>query len=211
MSPSEHNASKRLAKIDLTFQQVLIAGLLILSLLLVFMLVRSEIKVRTILVPPEIPKTVWVDADHASAEYLEQMGNFLIQMVLNTSGTSADYQGKLLKKYACPSGLGSLDIQIKENAIRLKRDNATTLFQPREFQVDAVNNKVAARGEFGVFVGDKRVTNVAKVYLMTFELENGRICVARLEETNDQDLWGVKRAAADSGSANGTVPAKPNR
>jgi conjugal transfer pilus assembly protein TraE len=211
MQPDQLIEAKRLAKVDLTFQQVLIAGLVVLSLLLVFILVRSETKVRTILVPPEIPKSIWVDADQASGEYLEQMGNFLIQMVMNTSGTSADYQGKLLKKYACPSGLGSLDIQIRENAIRLKRDNATTLFQPREFQVDAVNNKVAARGEFGVFVGDKRVSNASKVYLMTFELENGRICVARLEETNDQDLWGVKRAAADNSSANGTVPAKPNR
>jgi conjugal transfer pilus assembly protein TraE len=211
MQPDELLAAKRLTKLDLTFQQLLIAGLLALSLVLAFILVRSETKVRTILVPPEIPRTIWVDADQASGEYLEQMGNFLIQMVLNTSGTSADYQGKLLKKYACPSGLGSLDIQIKENAIRLKRDNATTLFQPREFQIDQLNNKVAARGEFGVFVGDKRVSNLAKVYLMTFELENGRICVARLEETNDQDLWGVKRAATDSGSANGTVPAKPNR
>lgn len=211
MTPQEHTNSKRLARIDLTFQQLLIAGLLILSLSLVFILVRSEVKVRTVLVPPEIPKAVWVDADQASATYLEQMGNFLIQMVLNSSGSSADYQGKLLKKYTCPSVLGSLDVQIKENTIRLKRDNATTLFQPREFHVDAVANKVVARGEFGVFVGDKRVSNASKVYLMTFELENGRICVARLEETNDQDLWGVKRTAADGSGATGTVPAQSNR
>ena len=59
----------------------------IVTALIAYRLVGYE---RVIVVPPAVHKSFWVENDRVSAEYLEQMGYFLIQLALNVTPQSVD-------------------------------------------------------------------------------------------------------------------------
>ena len=80
--------------------------------------------------PPTINKSFWVESDKVSADYLEQMGYFLAQLVLNVTPQSVDYQSNLLLQYAAPASYGELKTAMAVAGERLKRDGAATVFSP---------------------------------------------------------------------------------
>ena len=49
---------------------------------------------RVVVVPPSINKTFWVESERVSAEYLEQMAYFLLQLKLNVTPQSIDHQSR---------------------------------------------------------------------------------------------------------------------
>jgi type IV conjugative transfer system protein TraE len=199
MDTEEHKARKRNKYLELGTDKLIIMGLVTcLVLLILFMLINGT-KTRVILTPPEIPKAMWVDADQASDEYLEEMTNFTNQLILNTSAGSVDYQGKLLKKYACSDGIGTLDARMQQSSLALKRDNAITLFSARQIRIDRQTKRVATSGELTIWVGDKRIGSSAKTFLTAFDMSAGRICVKDFYETNEQTPF-VPKSSLDGNS-----------
>lgn len=186
MDTEDYKAQKKNRYLALGTDKLIIMGLVsCLVMLILFMLIYGT-RTRIILTPPEIPKSMWVDADQASDEYLEEMTNFMNQLILNTSAGSVDYQGKLLKKYACSDGIGTLEARMQQSSLALKRDNAITLFSARQIRIDRQTKRVATSGELTIWVGDKRIGSSAKTFLTAFDLSAGRICVKDFYETNEQ-------------------------
>ena len=62
---------------------------------------------RVVVVPPSINKTFWVESERVSAEYLEQMAYFLLQLTLNVTPQSIDHQSRVLLQYAAPASYGA--------------------------------------------------------------------------------------------------------
>jgi conjugal transfer pilus assembly protein TraE len=62
---------------------VLLTGSLLVNAVLAVLALRSSGRERIVLVPPAIHKTFWVESDRVSAEYLQQMAYFLMQLTLN--------------------------------------------------------------------------------------------------------------------------------
>ena len=54
---------------------------------------------RETLVPPHINKTFWIDGEKVSPEYLEQMGLFVLQLAVNNTPSSVDYNNQVLLRY----------------------------------------------------------------------------------------------------------------
>ena len=112
----------------ISFQAVLLAGSIAANLvtaLTAHRLIGSE---RVIVVPPAVHKSFWVENDKVSAEYLEQMAYFLIQLALNVTPQSVDYQSKLLLHYVAPASYGEIKTAMTIVGERLKRDSASTVF-----------------------------------------------------------------------------------
>ena len=61
------------------------AASLIVNVILAFGLIVLDKKDRVVVLPAEITKSFWLDADGVSPEYLEQMGLFALQLALNNS------------------------------------------------------------------------------------------------------------------------------
>ena len=91
--------------------------------------------VRTILVPPEVSKTFWVDGRSVGPEYLEQMGSWVVSQYATVSPATIEYQNSLLLKYVHPSVNGELAIRFKMGANRLKAENMSKIFMPREVRI----------------------------------------------------------------------------
>ena len=119
-----------------TFLLALLLGSMLTNLILAAFAFRMSSHERVVVVPPTVHKTFWVEDERVSAEYLEQMGYFLMQLTLNVTPLSIDHQSKVLLQYAAPAAYGELRTALSSAAERLKRDGAATVFSPRDLIVD---------------------------------------------------------------------------
>ncbi len=170
-----------------TFLLALLLGSMLTNLVLGAFAFRMSSRERVVVVPPTIHKTFWVEDERVSAEYLEQMGFFLMQLTLNVTPLSIDHQSKVLLQYAAPAAYGELRTALSSAAERLKRDGAATVFSPRDLIVDERSLKVGIRGQLTTFISDRRVSEVAKGYAVEFQYTAGRIFLKSFRETNPND------------------------
>lgn len=194
MNHDRHQQEKKRIKLDITSERLALLGSVGVNLVLALFLLLNGVKIHTILVPPEISKTMWVEVDQASDEYLQDMSFFIGQLVLNTTPLGVEYQGKLLRKYACSDGYGALDTIIRNNAARLKHDSASTLFSSQLVKIDRKSMRVAMQGLQSTFIGDRRVADESKTYLIGFDQSGGKLCVKEFYEASEKDPLGPKPA-----------------
>ena len=170
-----------------TFLAALLVVSLLTNVVLALLSVRLSGRERVVLVPPTINKTFWVDAERVSAEYLQQMAYFLLQLTLNVTPQSVDHQASVLLQYAAPGSFGELRAAMAATADRLKRDGASTLFSTRDLVVDEATQRVGVRGELTTFVSDRRVSEVSKAYAIELQYAGGRVFLKAFRETNPND------------------------
>jgi conjugal transfer pilus assembly protein TraE len=142
--------------------------------------------VRTVLVPPEIKQSFWVDGRNISPEYLEQMGTWVISQFATISPSTIDFQNNSLLKYVHPSVHGDLAIRFKMGANRLKAENLSKIFLPREVRISEKGQSVALIGMQTIWIGDKRVSEAMKAYVVTFEYDGSRVTIKELREASIQ-------------------------
>jgi conjugal transfer pilus assembly protein TraE len=175
------------------FLALLMASLAI-NLVLAIFAVRASNTERVVLMPPMVHKTFWVESERVSAEYLEQMGYFLMQLTLNVTPQSVEHQSKLLLQYAAPAAYGELRTALLSAAERLKRDGAATVFSPRDLTVDEAAMKVGVRGQLTTFISDRRVSDLSKSYVIEFTYTGGRLYLKAFRETTANDPLDTKPA-----------------
>ena len=184
----------------IAFQAALLLALMAVNLvtaLTAYRLVGSE---RVIVVPPAVHKTFWVETDKVSAEYLEQMGYFLIQLALNVTPQSVDYQSKLLLQYVAPGSYGDIKTTMAVVAERLKHDGASTVFSARNLTTDEHAMKVAIQGSLTTFIGDRRVSEVMKSYLVQLQYAAGKLTIKSFKEVTVNDPLDTKSGTAGAGA-----------
>jgi len=178
-----------------TFLKITVVGLVLATLLLSMGLIAALNASRTILLPPEINKTFWIERDAVSREYLEGMALYITQLELNITPASHGYQTKVLLNYIHPNYHGKMQAKFLADGEQLRKDNASTWFSPRTIQTDAKEKRVAITGEFVVTIGEKQVVKQNKTYVSEFEMSGGRMFLTKFEEVhgdafavaNDQD------------------------
>ena len=165
------------------FLAVLLTGSLLVNVALSVLALRASGRERIVLVPPTINKTFWVESERVSAEYLQQMAYFLMQLTLDVTPHSVDHQSGVLMQYAAPASYGQLRATMAATAERLKRDGASTIFSPRDLVVDEATQRVGVRGQLTTFISDRRVSEVSKGYAIELQYAGGRVFLKAFRET----------------------------
>src|SRR4030066_1598133 len=78
-----------------------LTGLLVLSNVLLCLIVFGK-REQVILVPPHITKSLRVQGDVISKEYLEEIGVYMAKLLLDLSPSSYSYNHEVLLKYVAP-------------------------------------------------------------------------------------------------------------
>ncbi|MBI5721051.1 MAG: type IV conjugative transfer system protein TraE [Burkholderiales bacterium] len=151
----------------------------LLSLVIILNLLGS---VRTLVVPPSINKSFWVERDKASAEYLEQMGSFIAWLVLDVTPSSVDWKKDVLLGYVEPDQHGAFRVRQEIEAARLKRINASTAFMPQQLVPSEDTQSVVVRGRLRTLVNAQETSNEAKTYLVEFSYAGGRMHLKTFKE-----------------------------
>ena len=154
----------------------------VLSLVVVLNLLGS---VRTLVVPPSINKSFWVERDKASAEYLEQMGSFIAWLVLDVTPATIDWKKDILLGYVEPEQHGELKTRQELEAMRLKRINASTFFSPQQLVPSEESQSVIVRGRLRTLVNGLETANDLKAYRVEFSYSGGRMHLKTFKEASD--------------------------
>ena len=174
----------------------LLIGSMLVNLIFAVFAYRLSSHQRVVVMPPSVHKTFWVEEERVSAEYLEQMGYFLMQLILDVTPQSVDHQSKVLLQYAAPAAYGELRTSLLSAAERLKRDGAATVFSARDLTVDERTLRVGIRGQLTTFISDRRVSEVPKGYAIELQYTAGRIFLKAFRETNPNDPLETKPTSA---------------
>ena len=192
MLRTNHIDENDILKSETKFLRMIAAGLVVLSLMLMFAVFKMIGAERIILTPPEINRKMWLDDKSVSIDYLEEMGFTYASWALNVTPHTADYQKNLFLKYSDPSQSGALQTDMGARMEFIKRNNASTMFSVTAVRPDQKNMRVAFDGMLITYVSDKKVAERPTVFLVTFRFVNGRVHVAGFKETSTQDPFGLK-------------------
>lgn len=167
------------------FMQVLMIGLVLGNIIQALNFMMYDKSVRIQLVPTEINRSFWVDGKHLSPEYLEQMGDFIIQKYASITPWSIDASNGLILKYVHPSVYGDLANRFKSSAEKIKKEGIAKHFFPREVHVSEQTQSMALVGIVETWIGDKKLPQAdTKAYLVRFEYIDNRVSIVELRETN---------------------------
>lgn len=157
---------------------------------------------RTIIVPPTINKSFWVDGHKVSSDYLEEMGSFIAWLILDVSPQSIDWKKDMLLKYVSPEQFGLLQTRQNLEAERLKRLNAATFFMPQQVVVRDKDQLVEIRGRLRTQVNGQETTTESKAYAAQFTYAGGRIHLETFKEIPYESKPMQAAAGYSAGAAN---------
>ncbi len=161
---------------------LLLGASLTTSLLLTLVLLGKKTIVQTVLVPPEVNRSISISNTATSKAYLEEMGVFLTQLLMNASPTTVEKQHQILLNYVAPEYYQALaqELTITKNYIR--RNNITTMFIPRRVTGFEANNTVKLEGQFVVSAGDRIASKSQRILIISFKNNNGKISLTSIKE-----------------------------
>ena len=161
---------------------LLLATSLVTSFFLALSVLTKKTIVQTILVPPEVNRSISISNTKTSKEYLEEMSIFFTQLLMNASPTTVEKQHQTLLNYISPEYYQALTSELNITKTYIKRNNITTMFIPRRVTGYEMNNTVRLEGQFLVAQGDKIAEKSARILLITFKNNSGKIAITSIKE-----------------------------
>lgn len=161
-------------------------------LLLAIKVVFTSDKVRTVIMPPEIKQSFWIDDDKVSKEYLDQMAVFFAQLMYNTTPANAEAQHNELLKYVSPELYSALDGELKVSERTMKQLNVATWMVPLYVGSDEKTKTTTIEGEFFVTQGKDVTQRSLRKVEIKFAYKGGRLTVS---EFNDKAKNNLNQAA----------------
>lgn len=168
---------------DLKTQRTALLGLSAILLLVVvlqayFLCFRHE---RTIILPPELKQSFWVEGNTFSPLYLEEQALYMAHLLLDVSESNILMQGEVLLRYVVPENHEAFKTKILGDEQRLKRESLSLLFAPHTCEVHVDTLTVDITGDLHGYVGGKRVNTQRETYRITFESKKGRLFIKQCD------------------------------
>jgi len=139
-------------------------------------------KNRVVLVPPEIKEPFWVSSSDVSHEYLQQMTDYYLTLILNVTPETAAVKRELLLKCVHPSGYGSVKEQLISEESEIRKRQISRFFVPISYEVNNTEHWVKALGDLTILVGQQKVSVERVEYRIQYQLEAGRLLIEAFSE-----------------------------
>ncbi|WP_434778558.1 type IV conjugative transfer system protein TraE [Neisseria sp. Ec49-e6-T10] len=152
------------------------------TFLLTLVLLSKKTVVQTILVPPEVNRSITMTNTKTSKEYLEEMAIYTAQLLLNATPQTVEKQHQVLLNYVAPEYYQALSQELIITQQYLKKRNISTWFVPRRVTGYEVNNTVKLEGQFISSIGDKIFKKSQRILLVQFKNQGGRISLLSIKE-----------------------------
>jgi hypothetical protein len=137
------------------------------------------------------------------------MGYWIVQQYASTTPTSVAYQNSLLLKYVHPAVYGPLSVRFEAGANKIKRENLSTHFMPREVRISEKGQAVAFIGTQTTWIADKRAPNQIKAYIVVFDYDGSSTYVKEVRETDPNrplsEADSISREVEDENQQRGTL------
>jgi len=152
------------------------------NVLLVAHIITNDTREKTVFVPPDMEQPFSIQGNKASPEYLMQVGEWFSSLALSYTPKNVDYRINVFLRYAAPENFSVLQTHLQDEAIRIKRNEMSSLFFPVDAKVRG--SFVAITGQQVLRVGKEIVSEKRIAYRMEFRLDGGFLHIIEFKEVN---------------------------
>ena len=167
---------------------------------------------QTIILPPEVKQSFWVEGNSFSPIYLEEQGMYFTHLLLDVSSSNILAQGEILLRYVDSRHHGEFKNRLFQEEQRLKRDNLSLNFVACECEVFPGEMAIEITGDLNGYVSSKKISCHRETYRLEFNGVKGRLFLKSFKVIkSDQELTDTKASAnADSGPDAPQLPIHAN-
>ena len=160
--------------------------LLFTTSLLAFLLTKKE--VRTVFIPAH-GQTFWVEDSRVSRSYLENMGTFVSELLLNRSAESSRLRNNTLYPHVDPSFIGPLKKALQEDHKSLQAKGQSYVFYPEAITSDLEKLIFWIEGDLITFAAKsgnfpKIADKTKRRYRLSFRVQAGRLFLTEFTKEN---------------------------
>lgn len=130
---------------------------------------------QTIILPPEVKQSFWVEGNRFSPVYLEEQGMYFAHLLLDVSPANILAQGEILLRYVDTTNHGIFKTRLFQEEQRLKRDNLSLNFVASECEVFPKDLAVEITGDLNGYVAGKKISTHRESYRLEFTSLKGRL------------------------------------
>ena len=183
----DQNVSKQqgllLAKqknLSLFFIAILSVAVLLLSCLLLF-------KKERIVVVPTSGISYWIEEGKVSPSYVEKMGLFLSDLLLNRSPADVEKKNEIILQYVHPSAFHEIRKSLLQEQASIINGDQAFFFRADKSSIDMKALSFVIEGEFYAAIGKEGkepsfTQRNRKKYTLRFTCENGKIYLTSLKK-----------------------------
>jgi conjugal transfer pilus assembly protein TraE len=184
MNPSYAQTSKESAQSERVFLRVLSFVLLVYAFLITGLLGYQMTHERSLVTPFGSSTTYEIGSEFSSKEYLTDLAYDVLNVFGNVTPDNIGFVRDRVLKFADGESHGELKSQLLETEARVKRDQVSTVWSPRDATVDPATKTVVVTGYITTYLGSVMTSKNPKSYTVQFRINaRGRAYVTRLIET----------------------------
>ncbi len=166
--------------IFLFFSAVLSVAVVLLALLLFFK------KERVVIVPTSGP-SLWIEDSRVSEGYMDKMGFFLADILLNRSPSDVDKKNQVILEHVHPMFYHEIKKQLQAERASIIKNNQSYFFRTERSYADLSTNSYITEGEFLVLIGKSGempccAQRERKKYILVFQCQGGRLLLTSLKK-----------------------------
>jgi len=158
---------------------------LVIALLLLIVLLQSIALYfrheRIIIHPPELTQHYWVEGNRFSPSYLQEMARYFCHLLLDVNPIQIKTQGEIALSYASPEAYGALKAQLLADEQRLRQQQASLHFAPKDIVLDMSQLTATVTGELHRYVGHKKIDSDLSTWQIAFLQRKGRLFIKSFE------------------------------
>lgn len=181
--------------------QTILVLMILSNFLLANYVVFKKDKLKTVVSPIVVRKTFWVTDDEVSPSYIEQMGDYVLDLAYTRAPNNAMRKADTLLKVVCTRAYPVIETPLRVAAKDIKDQNATTVFDISRMTIK--DNGIAYTGVYSTYINDRRQSIEQKAVRVKFQWDGEVLCVSELKEIvpnakdpfNDQEM---DKALADA-------------
>lgn len=162
------------------FLSIFLCGAVVLLSILAFT------KKERIVIVPTIGPSFWIEDSNASSAYLEKMGLFLSDLLLNRNASDIDRKNQLILEHAHPSFYHEIRRQLLRDRENILQNDQSFFFRAEKSYVEATKNIFVLEGEFLVMIGKggqkpSCAQQERKKYTLGFQCQNSKLLLTSLK------------------------------
>lgn len=176
------NALKSLQQrnIFLFFSLLQAVVLIVLSFVI---LLRKE----RIVIVPTVGPSYWIEENQASSLYVEKMGIYLSDLLLNRTPSDVEKKNKLILEHVHPAFYQKIKKQLIQEQENMNKSNQSYFFRTERCYAFANQLSFVIEGEFLVLIsktGDTPICaqNEQKKYILNFQCQNGKLLLTSFKK-----------------------------
>jgi len=137
---------------------------------------------RIVVVPPQIKEPFWIEPDNVSEEYLRQMTDYFLTLILNVTPATTELKRAMILRSVHPKSYGLVKEQLLTDETEIKKRQISRFFVPITYEINQAARWVKVQGDLTILVGQQPVSVERVQYRLQYQLEAGRLLIEAFSE-----------------------------